>query len=358
LTILNRYITREFLKVFFLSLSAFVVIYLIVDILENINQFLKRDVPPSSIIEFFVFKIPPIIVQVTPVATLLSSIITLGILSRNSELIAIMASGINIYRIIVPIVGFSFLVSIASFMGNESIVPYTNQRLKHIENTELKKKKPLISFKQNRIWYRSKNAIYNIDLFDPTQNTLKGITIFYFDREFNLNHRIDARMAKWIDKEWHFFKIASRIFDNGKEIKMEKWDKKIIPLPEVADDFKFAEKSADEMSYRDLKSYVNKIKAEGYDATKYLVDLHAKLAFPFASLIMSLIGIPFALKTGREKGIISGIGISILISFGYWIMFSFTLSFGHGGVLPPIVSAWISNFTFLTIGIIMLLNVR
>ncbi|MDY6855041.1 MAG: LPS export ABC transporter permease LptG [Thermodesulfobacteriota bacterium] len=356
MTILNRYITIEFLKVFLLSLSAFVVIYLIVDVLENINQFLKRDVPTSSIIEFFLFKIPPIVVQVTPVATLLSSIITLGILSRNSELIAIMASGINIYRILVLVLGFSFLVSIVSLVVNESIVPYTNQRVKYIENTELKKKKPLISFKQNRIWYRSKNAIYNIDLFDPTQNTLQGITIFYFDREFNLIQRIDARTAKWINKKWLFHNVSSRFFENGKEINMEKWERKIIALPEVADDFKIVEKSADEMSYRGLKSYVKKIKAEGYDATKYLVDLHAKLAFPFASLIMSLIGIPFALKTKREKGIISGVGMSILISFGYWIMFSLTLSFGHGGILPPIVSAWISNFTFLIIGIFMLLH--
>ncbi|PIQ46508.1 MAG: LPS export ABC transporter permease LptG, partial [Deltaproteobacteria bacterium CG12_big_fil_rev_8_21_14_0_65_43_10] len=117
LSILNRYIGREFLKIFFLSMSAFVVIYLIVDVLENINDFIRQGVPFSTTIEFFMFKIPLIMVQVAPVATLLSSVITLGILSKNSEITAIMTGGVSIYRIIVPVIGISMLVSIGSLVG-------------------------------------------------------------------------------------------------------------------------------------------------------------------------------------------------------------------------------------------------
>lgn len=346
------------MKVFFLSLGAFVVIYLVVDILEYMYQFIKLGVPLYTTVEFFMFKIPLITVQVAPVAALLSSLITLGILSRNSELVAMMASGINLYRLITPIIGISILVSIGSFIENECILPYTNQRVTYIENTELKKKNPSGFFKQNGIWYRSKNAIYNIDLFDPERNTLKGVTIYYLDRDFNLISRIDAEMAGWIDNKWHFYEISFRSFDDRAQIKMERWHKKIIPIPEVPDDFKMVEESADEMSYTNLRNYIKKIRAEGYDATKYLVDMHAKLAFPFASLIMPLLGIPFALKTGRGKGIARAVGISIVVSFGYWVMLSFSLSLGHSGVLPPIVSAWIPNFTFLMLGVLMLLNVR
>lgn len=356
--ILNKYITREFLKIFFLSLSAFIIIYLVVDILNNVHHFIRRGVPLLTTIEFFVFKIPLIVVQVAPVATLLSSVITFGVLSRNSEITAMMAGGISLYRVTAPAIGISLLISIASFVINESVLPYTNQRIRYIENTQVKKRDPLGSFKQNQIWYRSENAIYNIDLFSPKGNTLKGITIYYLDNDFNLIRRIDADTAKWIDEKWHFYDISIRRFDNRAEIKMKKVREKIIPIQEVPEDFKIVEKSTDEMSYANLRDYIKKIRAEGYDATKYLVDLHARLAFPFVSLIMPLLGIPFALRTGKGKGIVGGVGISIAISFGYWIMLSFSLSLGHSGVLPPIVSAWISNLTFMMLGIFMLLHIR
>ncbi|MFH1625294.1 MAG: LPS export ABC transporter permease LptG [Pseudomonadota bacterium] len=357
MTILTKYIAREFLNVFFLGLSAFVIIYLTIDILENIDDFIKEGVPFSTTMEFFMFKIPLIVVQVAPVATLLSSLISLGILSRNSEVVAMRASGISVYRIITPIIGISLLVSVGSLIGNESILPYTNQRVKYIEHTALENKSPYGFFQQNRIWYRSNNAIYNIDIFDPKGSTLKGITIYYFDGEFNLIRRIDAKMAKWVNQKWYFHEISSRSFDNGAEVSMERWHEKIIPLPEVPDDFKIVEKSADEMSYTELRSYTKKIRNEGFDATKYVVDMHAKLAFPFVSLIMPLLGVPFALKTGRGKGIVRGVGISIIISFVYWAMLAVSLSLGHSGVLPPVVSAWVSNFIFLMVGIFMLLHV-
>ena len=346
------------MKIFFLSLGAFIVIYLVVDVLENVNDFIKGGVPVSTIMEFFLFKIPLIVTQVTPVSILLSSLITLGILSKNSEVVAMMASGISLYRIITPLIVISLLVSIVSLIGNETLLPYTNQRIRKIENMELRKKEPPGSFKQNRIWYRSERAIYNIDLFDPETNTIKGITIYYPDKDFEPTRRIDAKTAKWIDDKWHFYEVFDRSFYNGTEIRMERWQEKVIHIPEVPDDFKIVEKSTDEMCYAELKSYISKIRAEGYDATRYLVDLHAKLAFPFVSFIMPLLGIPFALRTGRDGGIIRGIGISIAISFAYWVMLSFCLSLGHSGGLPPIASAWISNLIFLIVGIFMLLSVR
>ena len=358
MTLLNRYISREFLKVFFLSMASFIIIYLVITVLENIYDFIKEGVSFSTTMKFFVLRIPLIVIQVTPVSTLLSCLITLGILSRNSEIIAILTSGISLYRITAPIIGLSLLISIGSLVGNEAILPYTNQRARYIENVELKKKNPVGSFKQNKIWYKSKNAIYNIDLFDPFTNTLKGITIYYLDKDFHLTRRIDAKTAKWVNNRWHFSEVSMKRFVHGSEIIVNRWKEKAIHIPEVPDDFKMVEKATDEMSYTDLRSYIKKIKAEGYDATKYLVDMHAKLAFPFVSLIMPLIGIPFALKTGRSKGIIGGIGISIAISLSYWIMLSFCLSLGHSGVLPPIISAWISNITFLTFGIFLLLNAR
>ena len=357
MSILSRYVGREFLKLFFLSLSAFIVIYLVVDILDNINNFIIRRVPVSTTANFFLFKVPFIAVQVAPVATLLSSLVTLGTLSRNGELVAMMAGGISLYKPITPIIGISILISIVSFAATESILPYTNQRVKYIKNT-MKKRSLVAYFKQNRIWYRSKDAIYNIDLLAPERNILKGITIYYLGKDFNLTSRIDAETAEWVEGKWSFHEVSLRKFDDGEEVTMKRWHKKIIPIPEVPDDFKIVEKRTDEMSCADLRSYIKKIRSEGYDATKYLVDMHAKFAFPFVSLIMPLLGIPFALKTGRAKGIVGGVGISVVISIGYWIMLSFSLSLGHSGVLPPVVSAWISNFTFLMLGIFMLMNIR
>ena len=112
------------------------------------------------------------------------------------------------------------------------------------------------------------------------------------------------------------------------------------------------------MGYWELKDFIQRIKENGYDTTPYLTDLHAKISFPFVVVVMTFLGIPFALRIGRSGNVAVGITASMAIGFFYWLFFSFSISLGRGGVLPPFLAAWSANFIFGALGILVLLQQR
>jgi lipopolysaccharide export system permease protein len=266
------------------------------------------------------------------------------------------ASGISIYFICGPVLISAFLISFLLLILNESIIPYATQKSEYIENVCIKNKKPTGFFKQNQIWYKSQNAIYSIQMFDSKKNTLEGITINRFDKNFNLIQRIDAKKAQWEGQGWLFYGVSIRNRQKDGSFKAESFPKKKISLPENPQDFKIVERSPEEMTFSELKDYIKKIKSEGYDVTRYQVDLHLKISFPFISLIMAILGIPFALKAERGGGVALGVGISVFIGAGYYFVYVFNQSLGHSGVLPPIISAWLTNILFGTVGVFFLIG--
>lgn len=212
--------------------------------------------------------------------------------------------------------------------------------------------------KQDRFWYRSEDIICNIELFEHASNTLHGITIYFFDQQLVLTRRLDAKRGKWIDNKWHFYNLVVRSFNPDGSITVETAEEKIVPLKETPDDFKVARREPEEMSFAELKDYINKIEKAGYQIPEYIPYLYAKLSFPFVSLIMPILAIPFALRIGKSGGMALGIGMSVIIGFIYFVFFNFSLSLGSGGLLHPLFSAWVANILFGSLGIYLILKVR
>lgn len=355
--ILAKYISREFLKTLLISLGAFIAIYLVVDIFQGMRMFMDFKPPFYIVAKLYLLKIPKIVSQVTPVAVLLSTLLTLGLLSKNSEITAMKSSGISLYIIVSPILAIALMISIFSFLFSEYIVPYTNKEVRFIERVTVRRETPKSFFKQNKIWYRGDNSIYNIQLFEPDANTLKGITIYYIDNGFKLTKRIDAREARWDGTTWRFYDAKEETFTNG-QIPVIIYKEIPIKLPESPEDFKIEKRETEDMGYAELKEYLKKLRKEGYDSTTLSSDLYSKISFPFTSLIMVFIGIPFALKGGRTGGIAFGVGISVLIGFGYWLIMSLGISLGRVEALPPLLAAWGANIVFGLAGILMMMGVE
>ena len=245
-----------------------------------------------------------------------------------------------------------------SFGNQELVLPHASQKAEYIENIRIKQKGVRSLLKQNRFWYRSEDIICNIELFEHASNTLHGVSIYFFDQQFTLKKRLDARLGKWIDDRWHFYNLIIRTFNPDGSMKVETAQEKIIPLKETPDDFKVARREPEEMSYAELKEYITKIENAGYQIPEYIPYLYAKLSLPFICLIMPILAIPFALRIGRGGGIALGIGMSVMIGFTYFVFFNFSLSLGKGGVLPPLLSAWVANILFGSLGVYFLLRVR
>jgi lipopolysaccharide export system permease protein len=356
---LQRYVVREYLKAFWLTLSGLILIYVIVLFFQKMSIFIEHQASFVLIFEYLLYKIPEVTFQWTlPYAVLLATLLTLGMLSRHSEITAMKAGGVSLYRITFPFLLLAFIVSLFSFMGNEYVVPFTNQKVQYLLSVKVEKEQPSSFFKNYKIWYHSDHRILNIQLLDPGKKILNGFTLYQFDNHFRCTQRIDAREAKWVDGKWRLCNGAMRYFDESGSIQVTPFEEMEYSMPENWESFQTIERHSKEMSYTELRTYIQKIQAAGYDATRYLVDLYSRYSYPLLNLIMVLIAIPFALKTGRSGGVALSIGLSVMIGFAYGVTFYVFLSFGKSGVLPPLLSSWTPTLLFGLAGIFTLMSVR
>jgi lipopolysaccharide export system permease protein len=310
-------------------------------------MFLSNHASVIQMATYFLFSVPMIISLILPAAVLLATLMTYSNLSKYNEITAMKANGISLYRMSSPVLIFAAVIAVSLFYFSELITPAALQKTENIVIVEVQKQKALGVFKQNEIWYHSDNAIYNFKMFDVTANILRGVTINYINPDFTLKMRIDAERAEWKDGHWIFYNLLLTRFDGNNSPVLEWSKQKIIDLPEKPNDFKIMQKDAEKMGFFDLRKYIRKIQAEGYDATRYLVDLYGKIAFPFVTLILVIIGISFSLRQERHGGVMQSLGIGIVIGFSYWIVHAFSMSLGRSGILPAILSAWLANIIFV-----------
>jgi lipopolysaccharide export system permease protein len=358
LRLLDKYIIKEYARFFIITSISFIALYLIVDFFEKIRMFLSNHASITQMASYFLFSIPMIISLMLPAAVLLATLMTYSSLSKFSEIIAMKANGISLYRMAAPVLIFAAIIAVSLFYFSELITPSSAQKAINIVKLEVQKQKTFGAFKQNELWYRSDDAIYNFKIFDVTKDTLRGIVINYINPDFTLQKRIDAERAEWKNGQWVFYNLLLTHFDSTNAPVLEWSKEKIIPLPEKPNDFKIMQNDAEKMGYFDLRRYVKKIQSEGYDATRYLVDLHGKLAFPFVTLILVLIGISFSTRSERQGGVMQSVGIGIIIGFSYWIVHAFSMSLGRSGILPAILSAWVANIIFLAVGATLFFRTR
>ena len=356
--ILSNYIASTYLKILGLCIGAGVSIYLVIDFLEKISRFSNAQAELKYVALFFLYEIPEIGAQVTPLAVLMATLLTLGGLSRSSEINAMRSCGISLKRITVPILSIALFVSAATLFANEVLTPACYERTQYIQQVLIEKKNPNIFFRQQNIWYKEENTILQAKLFDPDTRTLKGITLWQIGNSEQPIRRIEAGQAIFSNNHWLLKDIVVRDFASGNVVRTDKFFELSVPIGLRIADLKVLEKGADNMGILALWRYCEKLKKEGYDPTRYLAQMHSRLSLPFASLIMAFLGIPFALRGGRSSGIALGIAISLAIGFSYFIINSVVLSFGQAGVLPPIISAWAANFIFAALGVWLVMAVN
>jgi lipopolysaccharide export system permease protein len=360
MSLINRYILSTFGRIFLLSLAAFAGLYLLIDFFERVDDFIEYRATPYQYIFYFLGKVPLIVSQVAPLAVLMGVFMTLGGLSRNNELNALRASGISLVRIATPLLGVALLISVAVLTIVEYVVPITTRQTNYILETELKGRQQQ-TFRRDRIWLREGQNLIHVRLAVPEEGLMRGVTFYQVDEEFGLRRRLDADLGRYQGGgRWLFEEVVERTFDSDSgELATLTFDReRAIPFARVPDDFRAPTQKNVELGFRELRRAVRRLHAEGYDATRYRVDMHSRLAVPFASLIMALLGIPFALQKGRGASFASGIAITIGIGAAFHIINATITAFGYSAVLPPLFAAWSANLLFGMLGVWLLLSSR
>ncbi|MGM0787752.1 MAG: LPS export ABC transporter permease LptG [Thermodesulfobacteriota bacterium] len=352
MTVIHRYITASFLKYFCFVLIMVVGIYLSVDFIGRIDDFIESERSPAEAGFYFLLKIPLIISQITPLAVLLSVLIIFGLMNKNNEIIALKSGGVSLFYLLLPVAVLGVIFSALLFVFSETVVPISAAKATLIEE-DREAQARAVSSRQKNIWIRQGGRIVHIKHYHPDEDVLYGISIYDFDREFNMTRRIDSVQAGYRDDGWVFFDCVEQRFEHGRKeqdrksaetMSSQRHDElRDLGLDLQPDDFRRVARDAEETSFTELLDYIEKTRAEGYDATRYRVDLHAKAAFPFVCLIMGLMGSGLALRGKTRDGMAVSFAYGIITAFTYWSLYSFCLSLGYGDVLPAWLAAWSAN---------------
>ena len=354
--IIDKYMVRGFLAPFLWCVLLFNVMAIIIDIFSFIDDIVSYKIPGESIAAFYVYYLPTIFIQVTPMAVLLSSIFVLSNLNKHNEITAMKSSGISLWRILSPVLILGFIVSVVVFVVNDRIIPTSSRIANYIRTEELEKvKHKNIPGKivKNVALYGAGNRIIFVRSYDTDKKLLNDIIVHEHDSAASLTYKITAQSGVWTGDGWRFYKVIVYKIDNsGKILEVPKfYDEKDVPLKERPVDFANKESRAEYMSYRQLQKYILNFRGANPRLIKnLLVDLHYKTAFPFISFVIILIGAPFAIITTRG-GVLIGVGMSIVIGLLYYASIAIFIAFGKAGILPPIVAAWLGNVVFACIGI-------
>ena len=196
-SVTSRYLVRECLGVLMPVVLAFLILYLIVDFFDRLDLLLKNHATPISAVRYFVFKIPLIITQIMPPAVLAAMLLSLGMLSRRNEIIALRASGVSLLQTAFPLLVLAAALSVGTLLWNEAVVPYCTRAYQYVNNVEIRKRPQRGVLSQREIWYHGADGFYNIEQIEPRSGLLLGLTIYRTDPDFELaqHHRGRRRRA-------------------------------------------------------------------------------------------------------------------------------------------------------------------
>jgi len=350
---IDRYLLDEFFKVLGTAILSFVLIYLIVDFLEKIDDFLEVSLPLVRVAYFFMLSVPTIFFNVAPVAILVSTLICLGLLARHSEIVALKAAGIGIFRISLPILRAAFLFSLLLFVLSEAVIPYTTEKANAIWKLEVEKQQDTSSGRYEDIWLKGNGAIHHFSFFDQPNGYLRGVSLYRLDQNFRLYERIEADEARLIDGAWVLFGGLVKSYRSGGDLQVTHFKEQIYQLPDLSRDFSRTRRGPEEMNLEELLRSARQVETEGHDPVRFLVDLHLKVSYPFICFIMAFIGLPLAFWREKGSGITLGIGMGIGLSFIYFVILGLSRSLGYSGLLTPIAAAWLPNIFFIFLGLFL-----
>ncbi len=364
MSLLHRYVLKRFIYCYALSAAGLIGIFLVVDFFERVDEFIRRDVPYSDLVFYFICKIPGVAFYMAPQAVLFATVVTLAVLARDNEITAMKAGGIGVVGITLPIVGASFVIALLVLASNEYVVPIATKKMNYIFKVKVQGN-PVYGdtyiqmndkYNGGIKWFIAKDrAIWNIRQFDPEEGRISDARIFYrFDNGL-IRKRIDVKEVVWSGTHWEFIDGFLRTFDQEGRGTTEYFEKRVIPVLETPDDFvRNIIIHSDEMSLRELYKEIQEMTLEGKDTLKHRVEFHQKISYPFISIVLALLAIPLSLRSSRHGGVLFCVGINLAMGFVFSFLYAMGISLGFGGFFSPLFAAWGPFILFSSLGFYLL----
>ncbi len=357
--IIDRYLIRQFLQTIFFSLLSFTLIFVIMNLMENLDDFIDEDVPANVIIQYYIVFIPEILRLMLPVSVLLASLFVAGKMSTQNELTAIKSSGVSLYRFMLPFFLTAMLISSFSVYFGGYVVPMANKHRIYIERNYMNR--GTIQSGSNVFFQDSRTRIVSIGTYNVNTEQAYRVSIQDFNPEdlTMMISRFDAARMRYDStaQTWTLFNGTERIFD-GDHQSLESFAS--IPIEKLhftPEDILKKQRKTEELDLTELDEFAEEQLRSGNDPTRILIEYHSRFAFAFASVITVLFGLPISANK-RKGGLALQFGISIVITFVYLVFMQISKSFGKNGVLDPFFTAWFANLVFFTGAIINLIRMK
>ncbi len=371
--ILDEYVMGSFLRNFALVLVSLTILFIIFTFFELIGDILRYRTPLVVVGDYLLNLVPFILNLILPLCSLVAVLITFGALNRNSELTAMKATGISLYRIVAPMLVVATILSGLLFVFDETYLPAANRRQEALLS-EIKGKPAQTFLRPDRKWMSGQTGsstageaavnneptrIFYYQFFDPDRNDFANLTVFEFQPgTFNLTRRIFAQSARWDDNlnGWVFENGWQRTFQGESTATYQPFA--ISTFPEIHEQpayFKKEDRQSEQMSYKELATYINDLKQSGFDTIRLRVQLNRKMAYPLMTLVLAILAIPFSLYAGKRGGI-AGVGTAIGVAICYWVIAGIFENLGDVNSLPAILAAWSPDLLFAIAGTYLLLR--
>src|SRR6267143_1693522 len=351
--LLDIYVLRRFFYYFALLMGAFVLLFETFTFFELLDDIARHRVPFLTVVNYFRYLTPYLLYNLAPLGALVAVLVTLGVMSKNNEIVAIKANGISLYRLAVPLLLAGLALAATMLVLDDTYLPYANQRQDALRN-QIKGRPPQTYTHPQRWIFGENSKIYNYDLFDPAQNLFGGLSVLEIDpATFQVRRRIFASRARWSEtpKVWVLEGSWVRDFADGAIVRYERLPP-VTSLPELTEPpnyFNREVRQAFQMSWRELRRYIEGLHRAGFDVSTLTVQWHEKIAFPLRAPVSMLLAIPFAFLVGT-RGAVGGVALGVGFGIVAWSVAKLLEAMGGVGRLPPFLAGWSPDIIFFFLG--------
>jgi len=364
LGVLDRYLVSTYSRIAGLSALALVLIFYISTFLDLSARAFDGEASWGMLAAYFWYITPQYLYYIIPLTVLLAALVTIGLLTKNSELVVMRACGISLYRTALPVVGAALIAGGTLFLLGETVLGPSNRKAEELRHVIRGGSPETFDVFQRHWVVGSGGEIYHFDYFDPRAQQFNGLSVYDFGpSSLTLARRTYAERGVYVGGDdpssaaWQLQQGWTRELTEAGETT------RFLPFSESETSIEppgyFSTQQPDErfMSRGQLGAYTAQLQASGFDVRSQLVALERKLSFPFVTLVMTLIAVPFAVTAGRRSAMYS-VGIGIVMAIVYWVAISVFAALGAGGLIGPVLAAWAPNLLFGAGAGYLLLTVR
>ncbi len=351
--LIDLYLLRRFFFYFVLLLGAFIFLLESFTFFELLDDIARHRVPFLIVVDYFRYLTPYLLYQLTPLGALVAVLVTLGILSKTNEIVAFKAIGISLYRLALPLLLAGLTLAAAMLLLDDTYLPFASQRQDALRN-QIKGKPAQTYFHPRRQWiFGQGSKVYNYGLFDPERNVFAELNALELDPgSFQVRRRVYASRAHWVEpqKIWVLESGWFRDFSGATITRFEPFTVTALSeLNEPPSYFNREVRQAFQMSWRELRAYIEDLHQAGFDVSTLTVQWHKKIAYPLIVPVSMLLAIPFAFLVGT-RGAIGGVALGVVIGIVYWAAAALLEAMGGVGQLPPLLAGWSPDLIFLFLG--------